>query len=903
MAQQPTFDEAVQALQKHFGYPGFRPGQDHIVRTILSGRDTLAIMPTGGGKSICYQIPALLRDGLTIVVSPLISLMQDQVAALQRVNIPATYINSVIDVREAQARMEKAKNHWYKLMYVAPERFESRQFIASIVQTHVTMLAVDEAHCISEWGHDFRPSYQRLKEAIEQLGRPQVVALTATATPDVRLDIQQQLALVDPEIIVRGFNRENLAFRVLQGVNKREEILRRCEGPRCGIVYAGTRNNVEEIAGMLQRHGVAAEAYHAGLDSQDRAQVQERFMRGATRVIVATTAFGMGIDKSDVRFVLHHDMPSTIEQYYQEAGRAGRDGQASECVLMYHPKDRGLPEFFIRNTFPDKAVIQKVYAELHRIAGTQEGQVYTDLLTESASSVAARLGSISEAAVRGAFEVLEREGYIRRINDSWTNSAVRFLLGPDELRQWLIDGAEAMQQSVVIGLLRTVQSSAFGDEAEDLDMEKLMAALDIGASDLQSILRQLQRDRIIDYTPGQRGSGIVLLGQRVSAQHLHIDYTAIERRMQHQMEKLRAMEHYILGDTCRRNMILGYFGEKDVQDSCGTCDVCTGQLVRLVEDQSAAVLAEGQRFILHCVAETGGRFGRLVIADILRGAKSQRITQYNLHTAASYGRLKHFDRAVVLEAIDALLGLGWLGKTDSVRPSITLTEAGRAVLGYNVPAMELPSPEEASTVPVKDAALYQALRATRRRLAAQRNLPSHVLVPDRVLRELANRQPATREECLRIEGLGPVTFEKCGREMLATIHDHLHEQRMNAALRKDNSAVRQLSAQLRATWEAAGRGLSLADIAAERNLTEGTVSNQLSELIRRGVQLPMDALIPLVHQNDIRNALRSVRDSNIKRIKAVVRDEISYAEIRVMLALIDVERGGVGKETDASGTP
>ena len=312
MSHIPAFEDAVLALQRHFGYPGFRPGQDQIVQSILSGVDTLAIMPTGGGKSICYQIPAILRDGLTIVVSPLISLMQDQVAALDRVRIPATFINSVIDHRELVARLEKARSGWYKLMYVAPERFESPTFIQRIKGVRISMLAVDEAHCISEWGHDFRPSYQKLKDAIKELGHPQVVALTATATPDVRRDIQTQLALENPSIIVRGFDRPNLSFRVMQGVNKRDEIFRICSSGDCGIVYAGTRNNVEELAMLLRQHGIPAEPYHAGLESQQRAQVQERFMRGDSRIIVATTAFGMGIDKSNVRFVIHHDMPGTL---------------------------------------------------------------------------------------------------------------------------------------------------------------------------------------------------------------------------------------------------------------------------------------------------------------------------------------------------------------------------------------------------------------------------------------------------------------------------------------------------------------------------------------------------------------------------------------------------------------
>ncbi len=889
MSHIPAFEDAVLALQRHFGYPGFRPGQDQIVQSILSGVDTLAIMPTGGGKSICYQIPAILRDGLTIVVSPLISLMQDQVAALDRVRIPATFINSVIDHRELVARLEKARSGWYKLMYVAPERFESPTFIQRIKGVRISMLAVDEAHCISEWGHDFRPSYQKLKDAIKELGHPQVVALTATATPDVRRDIQTQLALENPSIIVRGFDRPNLSFRVMQGVNKRDEIFRICSSGDCGIVYAGTRNNVEELAMLLRQHGIPAEPYHAGLESQQRAQVQERFMRGDSRIIVATTAFGMGIDKSNVRFVIHHDMPGTLEQYYQEAGRAGRDGEESTCTLLYHPKDRGLPEFFIRNTFPDKAVIQRVYAELHRLAGTQLGQSYHGLLAMTASALADSIGSVSESAVRGALDVLERDGHVRRINESWSESTAQFLLDHDTMRMWLLETASAVQQPVAIGLLRHAGAEAFF-EPTAVFLDELASTLEIPVSDLLPILNELHSMRIVDFVPGRKGSGIALLGQRVPAPDLPIDYSAIERRMRHQLEKLHAMERYITDSACRRNMILQYFQETDISGVCGKCDVCTSTVISMEEKPLRHAIEEGRHHILHCVAESGGRFGRLTVADILRGGKTRRITEYRLFKAASYGRLGHFDKQVILEAIDTLIGMGWLAKTDGVRPSLYITEAGRGVLGYNVVPMDIPTPEEAAGIEVRDLPLYEALRTARRRIAGRLNVPSHLLVPDRVLRTMANTPPKSREDCLAIDGMGPITFQKCGRELLSAIEDHLHERKVTMAMKTDIAALKDLSPAIRATWDCAVRGGALAGIAAQRKLTDGTVSNHIAELLLRGIQLPIDSIIPPEHQKEIRGAVVNLRDTNLKRIKGVVDTAITYAEIRVVLALMDREK-------------
>ncbi len=889
--QTHSFDQALQALQQHFGYPAFRPGQDSIVRSVLERHNVLAVMPTGGGKSICYQIPAVLFEGLTIVVSPLISLMQDQVAALERARIRATFINSMLEYGEVMGRLDKARNGWYKLMYVAPERFESRTFVERMKGIRIEMFAVDEAHCISEWGHDFRPSYTRLRDAIASLGTPQVVALTATATPDVRQDIQLQLELRDPKIIVRGFNRENLTFRVMHGANKRDEIVRAASGNDCGIVYAGTRNTVEELAIMLRTHGIPAEGYHAGLQSTERKDVQQRFMDGRTRVIVATTAFGMGIDKPDVRFVVHHDMPSTLEQYYQEAGRAGRDGKESVCTLLYHPKDRGLPEFFIRNTYPDRVLIQKVYAQLHHFAGNQLGQTHEGLVALTASSLSSMIGNVSETAVRGALDVLERDGYIRRISESYADSTIRFLLSPDRMRMWLIESAMPEVQPAATALLRAVGAAAFFDPVS-FSLDELGNSGGFKVDDLLPALRRLHEDEIIDFVPGMKGTGIALLGTRVPAQDLAIDYAAIEKRMRHQLEKLRAVEHYITGSACRRNIILEYFDEETISGVCGKCDTCTSTVIDLGDAAGEDAFDRYHALVLHCAAETGGRFGRTTLADILRGAETRRIAQFRLFEASAYGKMKNVDKRLVFETMDTLLAMGWLAQSASLRPSIYITEAGRAHLGYEVKQMHLPSAAESATAQVKDPVLYEALRAARRRVAASLNIPSHTLVSDAVLQRIADARPRTREVLLGIEGMGPVTFEKCGRELLAAIEDHVQDEQLAGSLVREKDALRDLPAPVRSTWELASRGLTLTDIAVRRGLTEGTVSNHIAELLQRGIRLSLDPLVSQAHQEQIRGAVRRLRDTNLKKIKGVIDSDISFAEIRIMLAVLEHEKRG-----------
>lgn len=406
----PTLNDAQSALERHFGFSRFREGQADVIEAVLAGQDVVVVMPTGSGKSLCYQLPALLFEGTTLVISPLIALMKDQVDALNARDIAATFINSSISFDDQTARLRGMARGDYRLLYVAPERFRNSRFVESLKGINVALFAVDEAHCISQWGHDFRPDYLRLREAAEALGRPRIIALTATATPQVRADIAKQLGLKNPADFIAGFDRHNLTLRVERCKNDQERITRAYQiiksAKGSGIIYASTRKTVEDVTSKLKNLGLKVGAYHAGMDEARRARIQDHFMAGDLDAIVATNAFGMGVDKSDIRFVTHYNLPGSVEAYYQEVGRAGRDGLPSVCTLLFNYSDTRTHEFFIEGGYPPQPLIEAIYA---RLLSLGQETVYL-----SAKEISAQIGIKNEMAINSSLVYLEKAGHIER---------------------------------------------------------------------------------------------------------------------------------------------------------------------------------------------------------------------------------------------------------------------------------------------------------------------------------------------------------------------------------------------------------------------------------------------------------------------------------------------------------
>ncbi len=565
-------DKYRSILREHWGYDDFRGIQADIIRSIGEGHDTLGLMPTGGGKSIAFQVPALAREGMCLVVSPLIALMKDQVEHLCQRGIRAAAIYSGMSREEIALRLDNAVFGAYKFLYVSPERLTTEIFRAKVRRMHITLLAIDEAHCISQWGYDFRPPYLEIANIRRFMPDAPVLALTATATTAVADDIMNRLAFREKRVFRMSFARHNLRYVVLPTANKFETLCSILNHiPGSSIAYTRNREDTVEFAKQLNQQGVSALHFHALVGSADKDARQRAWQTGDTRVMVATNAFGMGIDKPDVRTVVHMNVPDSVEAYFQEAGRAGRDGQPAWCVLLVGPQDAANLRRRLATAFPERQYIKKVYQDLSNFfqvaEGAGEGHTYNIDLFRFC-----KVFHHFDIQLRSAFSLLEQSGYIHFTEGVEENPRVRFLCRRDDLYRY--NDLSPQEEAALNGLLRNY-GGLFADYAF-VDYSLVGRDSALSRDELHEALRTLSRRRIISYIPPKDMPRITYLLPRLDAERIVIPERVYETRRDSYAHRVNAMVHYVTQKSiCRARTLLHYFSDDD--DDCGHCDVCLAQ--------------------------------------------------------------------------------------------------------------------------------------------------------------------------------------------------------------------------------------------------------------------------------------------------------------------------------------
>ena len=823
------------ALLPRFGLSEFRPGQRDVIEAIASGRDVMCVMPTGGGKSLCYQLPSLARDGITIVISPLIALMKDQVDSLTQLGISANLINSTLSLREQEDVMESMVRGDLDLVYVAPERLRNGRFLEILQQCKITLLAVDEAHCVSEWGHDFRPDYSRLGQVRKRyLGDLQTVALTATATPMVRDDVAKLLGLKEPDVFVTGFARTNLHFGVSQSKSDHEKDSQLTEFVKAqngaGIIYAATRKACETIGEWLpERTRRPIGVYHGGMESEQRRMVQERFMEGKLAAIVATNAFGMGIDKSDIRFVAHYNMPGTLEAYYQEAGRAGRDGLESDCRLFFSYQDRYIQEFFIENRYPSKDVVRKVYEYLRKRP--------EDPIELTLDQVREAIGAESSEAVGTAQTLLAKAGVMRRLDSSQNQMILRIDSDDATLLDYL--PKEAKLRRRVMSAIEQIVGSRRHDDVF-VRPKRLMELAQVERDQMTRTLRELSRLNAFDYVPPFRGRAVHFVHREIPFENLEIDFEELARRKAAEYEKLESVIGFARTGGCRQKVILDYFGDPQSRQ-CGKCDRCQtastagaqeSALLSGLSEADGKALMCGLRVILSGVTRMHGRFGKTLVAQMLCGSQNKRITQWKLQRLSTYGMLSAMKQTQLCKIMDALIEHGMIEQreVDQRRPTIEISDFGKSVMHLRAdlpsslelnsalakalaaaarhieatdvdqaaPAMtetdgsdddavlaseESPpesQTEEAVEITLDDLTspekklcqeLTDTLKSWRRRTSAAMGIPAYRVLTNSTIDRLAEIRPASSSELEEVSGIGPATMEQHGYDILELIRE------------------------------------------------------------------------------------------------------------------------------------
>lgn len=862
--------ELVNTLRKYFGFDYFRPGQEEIIGAILANKNVLAVLPTGAGKSLCYQIPAIVSDNFSIVISPLIALMKDQVDSLNEREEIAAFINSTMTYSEAERVLNDVAFGKIKLLYLAPERVENIKFADRLKQLAPSYLFVDEAHCISEWGHNFRPSYSKLSDFINYCSIKKVAAFTATATPEVVNDITVQLGFKEPKIFVRGFGRDNLHLTILPTKKKKQrclELLNKIKG--ASIIYTSSRKNSEEVAEYLNMHGIHCTYYHAGMPGPERKKIQEEFLKGENHVIAATNAFGMGIDKKDIRLILHYNTPGSIENYYQEIGRAGRDGKDSYAYLLHDDGDLRIQQFFISNSHPNKRLIQTVYKAICDYNRVAVGSIPDKELIIDNEYISKYAGTtVSKGLLYASLTYLESAGYIRKISEFEKNDSIQLLMNKSRLKNFIRQTSNDHLKNTLLLLLREFGSELY-NAPKKISVNNLANKLSIPVQELDSALIILDNLEIISYKKSIAKETISLLVPRVEAERLVLNYKMINESYLNSHAKLDKMTEIVFTRECRFKFILNYFGE-DLKDySCHKCDNCVSR--ERISDSAIEYLSE---LIVSTLNEAEEPLTENALIKILKGVR----VKQSFELFESFGACKNFSNSEISIAIQDMDSKGMILKSRTDKMYLQLSPIGIKSLEEQINNATLTAPDEKYE---DELYLFHLLRDTRKKASEKFMQTDYLICPDDVLRKIVKIKPKTKSELLSINGFNLRMFNKLGSSFLDSINKYFEESKTESG----KKPVKPLPKNIQETYKLLSKKYSLKDIAELRKMTEAVISMQIETIIEYKPETEISSLFNQDAFNIIKPEVQKGYE-NLKELKERLPSSITYAQIRIAAAKI-----------------